>query len=176
MSAYLKVIGSGGAPLAGPYIRPHADFSRTRPTDRISKGDFLVLYAAGVKNIFAIGRVTSRVRSGEDPEWPHRLELSYIVNVPRADGVPVNDISDERELTRSVRQQTCISLNAAEFRRAWDTLKAKDAESRDSVAAPARLAALHLTIHPGEVPEPSTTRSSQDVRVQKTRAPARSNQ
>lgn len=128
MSAYLKVIGSGDAPASDPYTKPHADFSRSRPPDRISKGDFLVLYAAGVKNIFAIGRVTSRVRSGDDPEWPHRLELSYIYNVPPADGVPVNDISNERELTKSVRQQTCISLRDAEFKRAWDMLKTRESK------------------------------------------------
>lgn len=128
MSAYLKVIGSGNAPLPGPYTVPYADFSRTRPPDKISKGDFLVLYAAGWKKIVAVGRVRSRVRNSEYPDWPYRLELDYVVNVPPADGVPVNDISDERELTKSVRQQTCISLNAAEFKRAWDMLKARRAE------------------------------------------------
>jgi hypothetical protein len=46
--------------------------------------------------------------------------------VPPAEGVPVNDISDERELTRSVRQQTCISQRDAEFKRAWDMLKARE--------------------------------------------------
>lgn len=128
MSAYLKVIGSGDAPLQGPYTLPYADFSRTRPPSKISKGDVLILYAAGWKNIFAIGRVTSRIRNSEYPDWPYRLELDYVVNVAPVDGVPVNDISTERELTRSVRQQTCISLNAAEFKRAWDLLKARQAE------------------------------------------------
>lgn len=130
MSACLKVIGSGDAPLTGPYTVPYAEFPPNRPPDRISKGDFLVLYAAGVKNIFAIGRVTSRAMRGDNPSWPHRLELSYVVNVPPDDGVPVNDISAERELTRSVRQQTCISLNAGEFKQAWDKLKAKESELR----------------------------------------------
>lgn len=48
MSAYLKVIGSGEAPLAGPYIELYAEFPPDRPPDRISKGDFLVLYVQGV--------------------------------------------------------------------------------------------------------------------------------
>jgi hypothetical protein len=128
MSAYLKVIGSGDAPLAGPYTEPYAEFPPDRPPDRISKGDFLVLYAAGWQRIFAVGRVIRRAPRGPDPKWPHRLEINYIYNVPPADGIHVNDISDERELTRSVRQQTCISLNAAEFKSAWDMLKAKEAE------------------------------------------------
>jgi hypothetical protein len=125
MSAYLKVIGSGDAPLQGPYTEPYAGFPPNRPPDSISKGDFLVLYAAGWKRVFAVARVLRRVPRGPDPKWPHRLDISYIYNVPPAEGVPVNDISDERELTRSVRQQTCISLNAAEFKQAWDMLKAR---------------------------------------------------
>lgn len=47
MSAYLKVIGSGDAPLQGPYTEPYAEFPPSRPPDNISKGDFLILYAAG---------------------------------------------------------------------------------------------------------------------------------
>jgi hypothetical protein len=131
MSAYLKVIGSGKEPLAGPYTEPYAEFPPNRPPDRISKGDFLILYAAGWGRIFAIGRVTSRPRRGNNPNWPHVLELSYIVNIPPADGVAVNDIgTGERPhpLTESVRQQTCISLKEGEFTRAWNMLKAKDAE------------------------------------------------
>jgi hypothetical protein len=45
--------------------------------------------------------------------------------VSPTDGVHVNEISTERELTRSVSQQTCIGLRDAEFKRAWDMLKAK---------------------------------------------------
>ena len=40
----------------------------------------------------------------------------------------MNEISDERDLTLSVGQQACISLNAAEFKNAWEMLKAKEAE------------------------------------------------
>jgi hypothetical protein len=125
MSAYLKVIGSGGAPLQGPYTEPYAEFPPNRPPDNISKGDFLILYAAGWQRIFAVARVIRRASRGPDPQWPHRLEINYIYNVPPADGVHVNEISTERELTRSVRQQTRISLNAAEFKNAWEMLKAR---------------------------------------------------
>ncbi|MBA2731337.1 MAG: hypothetical protein H0U54_00440 [Acidobacteria bacterium] len=48
--------------------------------------------------------------------------------MPPADGIPVNEISDERELTKSIRQQTCISLRDAEFKRSWDMLMARHAE------------------------------------------------
>jgi hypothetical protein len=66
----------------------------------------------------AVDRVLKRVPRGPGPKRPHRLDISYIYNVPPAAGVPVNDISDERELARSVRQQTGISLRDAEFKRA----------------------------------------------------------
>ncbi len=61
-------------------------------------------------------------------EGAHRLEINYIYNVPPADGIHVNEISDERELTKSIRQQTCISLRDAEFKRLWDMLRARHAE------------------------------------------------
>ncbi len=128
MSAYLKVIGSGDAPLPGSYAEPYADFPPSRPPNNISKGDFLVLYAAGWKRIFAVVRVIRMSPRGPDPRWPHRLEISYIYNVSPVDGVFVNDISEERELTRSIRQQTCISLRDAEFKQAWEMLKARQAE------------------------------------------------
>lgn len=48
-TVYLKVIGSGDAPLQDPYTEPFAEFPPNRPPDSISKGDFLVLYAAGWK-------------------------------------------------------------------------------------------------------------------------------
>jgi hypothetical protein len=86
------------------------------------------LYAPGWQRIFAVARVVRRAPRGPDPKWPHRLEINYIYNVPPADGVHVNKISDTRTLTQSVRQQTCISLNAAEFKAAWNMLRAKDAE------------------------------------------------
>jgi hypothetical protein len=38
MSAYLKVIGSGDAPLQDFYTKPCAEFPPNRPPDSISKG------------------------------------------------------------------------------------------------------------------------------------------
>ncbi len=125
MSAYLKVIGTGDEPLQGPYEEPFAEFPPNSPPDRITKGDFLILYAAGWQRIFAVARVIRRAPRGPNPDWPHRLDISYIYNVPPADGIHVNEISDTRTLTRSVMQKSSISLNAAEFKNAWDRLKAK---------------------------------------------------
>jgi hypothetical protein len=128
MSAYLKVIGSGKDPIRGPYAEPYAEFTPTHPPDNISKGDFLVLYAAGWQVIFAVARVIARAPRGPDPQWPHRLEIKYIYNVPPNKGIHVNEISGERVLTRSVMQKTCISLRDAEFKAAWELLKVRDTE------------------------------------------------
>jgi hypothetical protein len=49
-------------------------------------------------------------------------------NVPPDKGIHVNEISDERVLTRSVMQKSCISLRDAEFKAAWEMLKARDSE------------------------------------------------
>lgn len=128
MSAYLKVIGTGKDPIQGPYTEPYAEFPPGTPPDRITNGDFLILYAAGHQVIFAAARVLRRASRGPDPQWPHRLEIKYIYNVPPDKGIHVNEISDQRELTRSIMQKSYISLNAAEFKAAWDMLKVRHEE------------------------------------------------
>ena len=128
MSAYLKVIGTGKDPIPGPWREPYAEFTPNHPPDNISKGDFLILYAAGHQVIFGAARVIGRAPRGPDPQWPHRLEIKHIYNVPPDRGIHVNEFSDERVLTRSVMQKTSISLRDAEFKAAWELLKVRDAE------------------------------------------------
>lgn len=119
MAAYLKVIGSGKAPCPEPYTKPYADFSPTRPPTRIRQGDHLVLYAAGGrKRVFALAEVVSDVKPSEYGEWPHRLDISYLVNLSPANGVPAQEVSTTRDLTMSVRQQTCVLLQPEEYERA----------------------------------------------------------
>jgi hypothetical protein len=124
MAAYLKVIGSGKDPCPEPYDKPYADFSPTRPPSRIRKGDHLVLYAAGGrKSIFALAEVTSDVKLSDYGEWPHRLDIRYLVNLSPADGVPAREVSSTRDLTMSVRQQTCVRLQREEYERAKTLLE-----------------------------------------------------
>ncbi len=60
MGVFLKMIGSGKSPCPEPYAEPFADFSPSRPPNKIHIGDHLILYAAGGrKRVFAIARVTS---------------------------------------------------------------------------------------------------------------------
>ena len=119
MAAFLKVIGSGKHPCPEPYAKPYADFSPTRPPNRIRKGDHLILYAAGGRKcVFAVAEVTSEVKASDDGEWPHRLDIRYLVRVHPRDGVPATEVSTMRDLTMSVRQQTCVRLSDEEYERA----------------------------------------------------------
>ncbi|HVG19009.1 MAG TPA: hypothetical protein VNI02_08135 [Blastocatellia bacterium] len=119
MAAYLKVIGSGKDPCPEPYTKPYADFSPKRPPTRIRQGDHLVLYAAGGRKcVFALAEVTSDVKPSDYGDWPHRLEIRYLVNLSPADGILAQEISTTRDLTMSVRQQTCVKLQPEEYERA----------------------------------------------------------
>ncbi|MCA1629940.1 MAG: EVE domain-containing protein [Acidobacteria bacterium] len=119
MGAFLKVIGSGNKPCPEPYERLWADFSR-RPQS-IRTGDHLVLYAAGGrKRVFALAEITSDVYPANyEDQFPYRVDINYLVNVSPADGVHMDEVSTaKRDLLKSVRQQTYISLTPEEYERA----------------------------------------------------------
>jgi hypothetical protein len=119
MGVFLKVIGSGINPCPEPYEEPYADFSLRRRPRQIHEGDHLILYAAGGrKRVFAIARVTSELKASDYPEWPYRLDIEYLVNVSPPDGVPINEVSIERDLGKLVRRQSYIRLTQEEYDRA----------------------------------------------------------
>jgi len=119
MGVFLKVIGSGLNPCPEPYEEPFADFSPSRRPRQIHEGDHLILYAAGGrKSVFANARVTSELKVSDYPEWPHRLDIEYIVNVDPRDGVPIDKVSIDRDLGRLVRRQSYIRLTMEEYNRA----------------------------------------------------------
>jgi len=90
-------------------------------------GDELILYAAGgQQKIFAKASVTSNVYGGGDTGWPHRLDVDYEINVSPENGVPIAQVSIDRDLSISVRRQSYIRLNEAEFDRALSLLEAAD--------------------------------------------------
>jgi hypothetical protein len=129
MGVFLKVIGSGLSPCPEPYEEPYADFSPNRRPRQIQKGDHLILYAAGGrKRVFAVARVTSDLKVSDYPEWPHRLDIEYLVNVSPRDGVPVDKVSTERDLSKSVQRQSYLRLTQEEYDRAAALLK--EAEER----------------------------------------------
>lgn len=119
MGVFLKIIGSGLSPCPEPYKQPFADFSPTRRPRQIREGDYLILYAAGGrKRIFANARVTSELKASDYSEWPHRLDIEYIVNVSPRDGVPIDKVSIGRDLGKLVRRQSYIRLTMEEYNRA----------------------------------------------------------
>jgi hypothetical protein len=91
----------------------------------------MILYAVGGrKRVFAIAEVTSEVyNAGGNPDengrWPYRVDIKYLVNMPASEGVHINEVSTpERDLLRSVGQQSYISLSSEEYEQATAKLKA----------------------------------------------------
>jgi alpha-D-ribose 1-methylphosphonate 5-phosphate C-P lyase len=117
MGVFLKTIGSGRNPCPEPYARPYADFSHN--PRQVKPGDHLVLYAAGGRKcVFAIAEVTSEVKASEFDDWPYRVDLNYLVRLHPADGVPIDEVSIDRDLSRSIGQHTYIVLHSEEYERA----------------------------------------------------------
>ena len=110
---WLKLIGTSERPLQTSYARPHVD-SRKRPR-RIRPGDFMFLYAVGgSKRVFALAQVSSEVYESDDADWPYRMNISYLFNLPVSSGVHIEEISAERNLVRSIRQASYIELSPGE--------------------------------------------------------------
>jgi hypothetical protein len=124
MGVFLKVIGSGLNPCPEPYEKTFADFSPRRRPRQIHEGDHLILYAAGGrKSVFAVARVTSELKVSDYPEWPHRLDIEYLVNVSPPSGVPISQVSFHRDLGKLIRRQSYIRLTMEEYNRAASLLE-----------------------------------------------------
>jgi hypothetical protein len=124
MNPFLKLIGDAVNPCPEPYKWSFVDFSRT--PRQIRTGDHLILYAAGGrKRVFALAEVTSEVYAADhDARWPHRMDISYIVNLPPAVGVHIDAVSThERNLLRSLMRQSYIKLTREEYARAATKLR-----------------------------------------------------
>lgn len=117
MGVFLKTIGSGKNPCPEPYIKPYADFSHY--PRQVKPGDHLVLYAAGGRKcVFAIAEVASEVKASEFKDWPYRVDINYLVRLHPANGVPIDEVSIDRDLARSIGQHTYIILRPEEYERA----------------------------------------------------------
>ncbi|MDX6693823.1 MAG: hypothetical protein QOF02_1426 [Blastocatellia bacterium] len=125
---WLKMIGPTQEACPEPYERSYVDFSR-RPA-RVHSGDHMILYAVGRQNrVFAIAEVKSEVyqASGnpdENGRWPYRVDIEYLEKMPASKGVHINEVSTpHRDLLRSLRQQSYISLSREEYERAATRLQ-----------------------------------------------------
>jgi alpha-D-ribose 1-methylphosphonate 5-phosphate C-P lyase len=98
----------------------------------VKPGDHLVLYAAGGRKcVFAIAEVTSEVKASEFDDWPYRVDINYLVRLHPADGVPIDEVSIDRDLSRSIGQHTYIVLHSEEYERAQAKLEEAAAGGAD---------------------------------------------
>jgi hypothetical protein len=90
----------------------------------------MVLYAVGgSKSVFALVEVTSEVyERSEWPQWPHSMDVRYLVNLPVSQGVHINEISTpKRDLLRAVRAgRSYLRLTPDEYERAVSKLNAAE--------------------------------------------------
>ena len=139
MNYWLKLIGSSdrpvtGRPWYGNFKEETIGFRRAgRPS--IRNGDHLFLYApGGSKSIFALA--TAQTDPGQDTNYNPREDgscrwkicIKYLINLPVASGISINDASlPIRNLSNSVTQQSHIKLSSDEYKHIYNKLQEKAA-------------------------------------------------
>jgi|GEM_PF-3379089 len=94
----------------------------------LTKGDGVVLYAAGVGLVFAAGRVTSHayLDATDTTAWPWRVNIK--LDEAREflhDGEPLEVLNvEERDLRKAIKRRSHIRLSYAEFDAAVRALRA----------------------------------------------------
>ncbi len=99
-TAWLKVIGESKHPRER-YEESFIGFPKRQRPRNIRVGDQMVLYAVGgSKNVFVHVEVVSEVyERSEWPQWPHSIDVRYLVNLPVSEGVHIDEIrTPERDL------------------------------------------------------------------------------
>lgn len=124
--AWLKVIGESKHPREH-YDETFVGFPTKQRPVNIHVGDQMVLYAVGgSKKVFGLVEVTSEVyERSEWPQWPHSVDVLYLVNVPVSQGVPIHEISTpKRNLLRAVMAgRSYLRLTPEEYKGAANKLK-----------------------------------------------------
>jgi hypothetical protein len=121
---WLKVIFESKHP-SERYEETFVGFPKAQRPRNIQVGDHMVLYAVGgAKSVFALVEVTSEVY--ERSEWPHSMDVRYLVNLPVSQGVHIDEIStSKRDLLRPIRAgRSYFRLTPDEYERAVSKLKA----------------------------------------------------
>lgn len=124
MNYWLKSIGASDDELKKYWLRSRGDlldqirFAKNKRPTGVSKGDRLVLYAAGWERVFGVAIVASE-EPKEDPRekrWPWVLDVEVPLVIPRLDLAP--HLKEMDVATTSVRQQSHISLTPDQFDKA----------------------------------------------------------
>jgi hypothetical protein len=134
MTTWLKLIGSAKSPITeapfrGDYTVDHVGFRRAGKP-RVRAGDHLFLYApGGSRRIFALAEAVGdpeydpKYHPNEEGSCRWNLHVRYLINLPVASGILIDDIISERDLTKSIRQAGHIKLFPEESRLAHRRLE-----------------------------------------------------
>lgn len=125
---WLKSIGSATQMLDRDWLHERYDlidrvrFAVNKRPSGVSKGDRLVLYAAGWRCFYAIAIVESKEAKEDlaEKRWPWVLDVRVPLVVPRLDEAP--QLGNIDVANTSVRQQSHIELTAAQYEKAIGAL------------------------------------------------------
>jgi hypothetical protein len=117
-TVWLKTIGAVGRPIdeiwwGDKHRTDFVDFPY-RPR-AIKDGDLLVLYAATTGKVVGVMRVKGDwYEGGATDRWNYRMDAQLLAKRPVSEGTPLEDLSEERQITKSIRQKSHIRLSDAE--------------------------------------------------------------
>jgi len=86
----------------------------------IRRGDLLVVYASGTGKVVGVMEVTGDTwyKANRHPRWPYRLDTTIPKARAISEGEPLDSLSDERQIGKSIRQKSHIRLSDTESARA----------------------------------------------------------
>jgi hypothetical protein len=128
MNYWLKSIGASDDLLDKNWLDDRKDlldeirFATNKRPSGVARDDRLVLYAAGWECFYGIAIVTSAEPREDlaEERWPWVLDVRVPLVVPRLDLAP--RLHEMDVATTSVRQQSHISLTAAQYEKAIKAL------------------------------------------------------
>jgi hypothetical protein len=123
---WLKMIGTHEIRCLPDYHENYVD-SR-QPMNNFQPDDWVILYAVGRgKRLFAHARVTSAAHDSGNPDWPHRVNISYDQGFPLNvdDGVAIDDLLVQKHLGAIQHGASYIELDWLEYGQAVAELRRK---------------------------------------------------
>jgi hypothetical protein len=128
MKTWLKLIGSAEKPITDNWKEPFIGF-RKASTPRILKGERVFLYASGHRCIFALAEAVGdpepdpKYNPNEDGSCRWILKVDYSIWVPVPSGIPVKEITSQRDWRKSLSQKSHVLLRANESQLAETLLR-----------------------------------------------------
>jgi hypothetical protein len=83
----------------------------------------MVIYASGTGVVVGVVRAKGEwFHEGAEDRWPYRIDTEIVAARPISEGVPLDTLSDERQLGKSIRQKSHVRLRDGEAARALSAL------------------------------------------------------